>query len=200
MRDDAIPGLYSASATAATPAQRLTPAGATYAAADYTPARSVGVWVVAGGKDLAEVLATTPGLTPVTSAGDTIMAISWSPSGDVAAVATAGQLALWTPGHGLTPLESAQTNAVAWSADGQSLAYAVTDGAKMMKVSGGIAGKPTAISDAAKISALAWAPDGKSVALATEGGIMIASIDGATQKQVDDARPTEPRLSWSIAG
>jgi Putative zinc-finger len=198
--DGAITGVFSASATAATPAQRLTPAGATYSAADYTAARSVGVWLVASGKDLAEVVATTPGLTPLASANDAITGIAWSPSGNVAAVATAGQLAVWAPGRGLTPVEKAQTGAVAWSADGQALAYALADGAKVVKISAGTLAAPTVISDAAKITALAWAPDGRSVALVSGSGVVIATTDGATQKQVDDTRASEARLSWSIAG
>jgi WD40 repeat protein len=196
----AITGLFSASAAGATPAQRLTPAGATYGAADYTPARSVGVWLVASGKDIAEVVATTPGLTPVTSASDAVTVITWSSSGNVAAVATAGQLALWSPGRGLTPVENGQTGAVTWSADGQSLAYAIADGAKMVKISGGNATTPRLISDTPKITTLAWAPDGKSVALATESGVIVVTSDGTTEKQVDVARASEGRLSWSIAG
>jgi WD40 repeat protein len=180
--------------------QRLTPAGATYGAADYTPARSVGVWLVASGKDLAEVVATTPGLTPVASASDAVTAIVWSPSGNVAAVVTAGQLALWSPGRGLTLVDNGLVGEVAWSADGQSLAYAIGDGAKMVKMNGGTATTPRLISDAAKITTLAWAPDVKSVALATESVVIVATTDGATQKQVDDARASEGRLSWSIAG
>jgi anti-sigma factor RsiW len=200
VHNGAITGLFSASATGATPAQRLTPAGATYGAADYTQARSVGVWLIASGKDLSEVVATTPGLTPVASASGAVTAITWSPSGNVAAVTTAGQLAIWSPGHGLTPVENGQTGAVAWSADGQSLAYAIADGAKMAKISGGNVATPRLISDTPKISALAWAPDGKSVALATESGIVVVTADGATQKQVDDAQASEGRLTWSVAG
>jgi hypothetical protein len=196
----AITGVFSAPATGAAPAQRLTPAGATYGAAHYTPARSVGVWLVASGKELSEVLATTPGLTPVISASDAVTAITWSPSGNVAAVTTAGQLSFWIPGRGLTPVENGQTGAVAWSADGQSLAYAISDGAKMVKISGGAISTPRLFSDAPKITTLAWAPDGKSVALATESAVIIATTDGATQKQVDDARASDGWLSWSIAG
>jgi hypothetical protein len=194
----AITGVFSASATGA--AQRLTPVGATYRAADYTPARSVGVWLVASGKELSEVVATTPGLTSVASASDAVTAITWSPSGNVAAVVTAGQLSLWSPGRGLTPVENAQTSGAAWSADGQSFAYAISDGAKMAKISGGNISAPRLISDAAKITTLAWAPDSKSVALATESAIIIATSDGVTQKQVDDARISDGRLNWSIAG
>jgi hypothetical protein len=200
IHNGAITGLFNAAAASATPAQRLTLAGATYGAADYTPARSVGVWLVASGKDLSEVVATTPGLTPVTSASDAVMAITWSPSGNVAAVTMAGQLAIWSPGRGLTPVENGQTGALAWSADGQSLAYAIADGARMIKISGGVVSASRLISDAPKISTIAWAPDGKSVALATESGVIIATTDGATQKQVDDARASEGRLNWSIAG
>ncbi|HEY7021794.1 MAG TPA: zf-HC2 domain-containing protein [Ktedonobacterales bacterium] len=200
IHNGAITGLFSASSMGAAPAQRLTPAGATYGAADYTPARSVGVWLVASGKDLSEVVATTPGLTLVISASDAVTAITWSPSGNVAAIATVGQLALWSPGRGLTPVESAQTGVVAWSADGQSLAYAIADGAKMVKISGGAASTPRLISDAPKITALAWAPDGKRVALATESTVVVVSADGATRKQVDDARISDGRLNWSIAG
>ena len=200
IHNGAITGLFSVPATGATPAQRLTPAGATYGAADYTPARSVGVWLIASGKDIAEVVATMPGLTPVTSASDAVTAITWSPSGNTAAVATAGQLALWSPGRGLSPVENGQTGVVAWSADGQSLAYAIADSAKMVKTSGGNATTPRLISDTPKITTLAWAPDGKSVALATESGVIVVTSDGTTQKQVDGARASEGRLSWSIAG
>jgi hypothetical protein len=197
--NDATTGVFSAAATGATPAQRLTPAGATFGAADYTSARSAGVWLLASGKDVSEVVATTPGLTPVTSTSDTVTAITWSPSGAMAAVTTAGQLAIWTPGRGLTTAENAQPGAVAWSADGQALAYALADSAKVVKVSGGSVSAPTVISDAPKIAALAWAPDGKSVALASAGGVMISTTDGGSQKQVDDARASEARLNWSIA-
>jgi putative zinc finger protein len=200
IHNGAITGIFSAAATGATPAQRLTPAGAAYSAADYTPARSVGVWLVASGKDLSEVVATTPGLTPVTSASDAVTAISWAPSGNAAAVATAGQLGIWSPGRGLTPVENGQTGVVAWSADGQALAYAIGDSAKMTKISGGNVAAPRLISDAPKITTIAWAPDGKSVALATESGVIVVTSDGATQKQVDDARFGDGRLSWSIAG
>jgi anti-sigma factor RsiW len=200
IHNSAITGLFSASATGATPAQRLTPAGTAYGAADYTPARSVGVWLVASGKELSEVVATTLGLKLVASASDAVTAIAWSPTGNVAAVTTAGQLSLWSPGRGLTPVENAQTGAVAWSADGQSLAYAIADGAKMIKISGGAVSASRLISDAAKITTIVWAPDGKRVALATESAIMIATTDGATQKQVDDVRASEGYLSWSIAG
>ncbi|HEX3270203.1 MAG TPA: zf-HC2 domain-containing protein [Ktedonobacterales bacterium] len=200
IHNGAITGLFSASATGAAPAQRLTPASATYGAADYTAARSVGVWLVASGKDLFEVLATTPGLTPVASASGIVTAITWSPAGNVATIMTVGQLAIWSPGRGLTSIENAQTSVVTWSADGQSLAYAIADGAKMVKIIGGVVSTPRLISDAPKITTLSWAPDGKSVALATESGVIIATSDGATQKQVDDARASEGRLSWSIAG
>ena len=71
---------------------------------------------------------------------------------------------------------------------------------KWSKISGENIATPRLISDAPKITTLAWAPDGKSVALATESGVIIATSDGATQKQVDDARASEGRLSWSIAG
>jgi Tol biopolymer transport system component len=192
-------GVFSADALGATPAQRLTPLGATYSAADYTSARSAGVWLVASGKELSEVIATTPGLTPVSSASDSVTAITWSPSGAMAAVTTAGQLAIWAPGRGLTTVENAQPGTVAWSADGRALAYALADSAKVVKISGTNVSAPTVISDATKIAALAWAPDGKSVALASEGGVMIATIDGGSQKQVDDARASEARLNWSIA-
>jgi len=196
----AITGVFSASATSAATAQRLTPVGAAYSAADYTSARSVGVWLVASGKDVSEVVATTPGLTPVTSPSDAVTAILWSPSGNVAAVATPEQLAIWSPGRGLTLVENEQTSAVTWSADGQSLAYAIGDGAKMAKFSAGNVAAPRLISDAPKITTIAWAPDGNSVALATESGVIIATSDGATQKQVDDARASAGRLNWSIAG
>jgi hypothetical protein len=200
IHNGAITGLFSASATGATPAQRLTPAGATYGAADYTPARSVGVWLVASGKDLSEVVATTPGLTPVTSASDEFKAITWSPAGNTAAVTTAGQLTIWSPGRGLTPVENGHASAVAWSADGQSLAYAIGDGAKSVKISGGNPAPPRLVSDAPKITAIAWAPDGKSVALATESVVIVATTDRTSQKQVDDARASEDHLAWSIAG
>jgi hypothetical protein len=97
-------------------------------------------------------------------------------------------------------VENWQTGVVAWSTDGQSLAYAIADGAKMVKISGGNVSTPRLISDAPKISALAWAPDGKRVALATESAVIIATTDGATQKQVDDTRARDGRLTWSIAG
>jgi hypothetical protein len=97
-------------------------------------------------------------------------------------------------------VENGQTAAIAWSADGQSLAYAIADGAKMVKISGGNVATPRLISDAPKITSLSWAPDGKSAALATESGVIIATSDGATQKQVDDAQAGDGRLSWSIAG
>jgi hypothetical protein len=200
VHNGAITGIFGAPATGATSPQRLTPQGATYAAADYTPARSTGVWLVASDKDLSEVVATTPGLTLVTTASGAVTAIAWSPSGDVAAVATAGQLAIWTPGHGLTTVENAQTSLIAWSANGQALAYAVNDGARVVRINGGTISTPTAISDAPKVTTLAWAPDGKSVALATESVVIVATTDGATQKQVDDARASEPLLGWSIAG
>jgi hypothetical protein len=70
----------------------------------------------------------------------------------------------------------------------------------MAKISGGNVATPRLISDAPKITILAWAPDGKSVALATESGVIVVTSDGATQKQVDDARAGEGNLSWSIAG
>jgi hypothetical protein len=198
-RESVITGVFTAVATGATPAQRLTTAGATYSAADYTAARSVGVWLVASDKNLAEVVATTPGATTITAASGPITTITWSPAGNAAAVATVGQLALWAPGRGLTAVESAQTGVVAWSADGQSLAYTIGDGAKVVKVTGGTVVTPTAISNTPMIAALAWAPDGKSVALVTGSGVVIASTDGATQKQVDDTTASEARLSWSIA-
>jgi hypothetical protein len=200
IHNGAISGVFSAAATGAAPAQRLTPVGVAYSAADYTSTRSVGVWLVASGKEVSEVVATTPGLTPVTSASDAVTAISWSPSGSVAAVVTAGQLVIWSPGRGLAPVENGQTGAVAWSADGQALAYAIGDGAKMAPISGGNVAAPRLISDTPKITAIAWAPDGKSVALATESGVIVVTRDGATQKQVDDARASDARLNWSIAG
>ncbi len=61
----------------------------------------------------------------------------------------------------------------------------------MVKISGGSVSTPRLISDAPKITALAWAPDGKRVALATESGVIVVTTDGATQKQVDDARASE---------
>jgi WD40 repeat protein len=100
----------------------------------------------------------------------------------------------------MTPVENGQTGAVTWSADGQSLAYAISDGAKMVKISGGNVAAPRLISDTSKITAIAWAPDGKRVALATESGVIVVTNDGATQKQVDDAQASEGRLTWSIAG
>ncbi len=196
----AITGLFSASATGATPAQRLTPAGATYGAADYTPARSVGVWLVASGKDLAEVVATTPGLTPVASASDAMKAITWSPSGDAAAVTTAGQLAIWSPGRGLTPVENAQTGAVAWSADGQSLAYAIGDGAKMAKISGGERRDAKAhlrrAEDHCSRLGAGWQERGAGDRERRHR----RHNRRLAQKQVDDAHASEGRLTWSIAG
>jgi WD40 repeat protein len=198
-RDGAITGVFSAPATGAAPAQRLTPIGASYTAADYTPARSVGVWLVASGKDLAEVVATTPEVLPVTTASGAITGITWSPTGNAAAVATAEQLAIWIPGRGLTTVETGQTGAITWSADGKAVAYTISDGAKVAQVSASAVATPTVISDVARITALAWAPDGKSLALATESGVVIATTDGLSSKQVDDTRASEARLSWSIA-
>ena len=191
-----------AQATTATTATRLTPDGASVTATDVSAS---GIWLVSNGGALATVSALAPaGTAPVTVAtlSAPAQAINWSPTGTVAAIVSQGALALWSPTTGVTQVAGGvgSAPALAWSADGQRLAF--TSGAQVTsaQLRDGRVLALTALGHTALASTLLWSPDGQLLASATATGALLTTSDGAHTTRVAAYAVDGDPLAWSIAG
>ena len=202
-------GIFAQSVTA--PAStRLTPDGAGIGA---TAVSVNGEWLVWDGGALATVSAFAPvgspnaSLQTVATLGAPARPIIWSPTGVVAAIGAQGALSLWSPTTGLTHIATSATlpSAMAWSADGQQLAFQL-DGALMnAHISGGRVTTLATLGHSATVTTLLWSPDGQTLAASSLRGVTLTTSDGAHTTQVAtylvDLDGVEfAALGWSIAG
>lgn len=196
-----IEGIYSQSVLGANQngaGAQLSPAGAHYSSAAYTPARSGGSWLVAEGNAL--TLISANGAHIVVGTLDLPASrIIWSATG-VAAVTHGNTLSLWTADSGLVTVDTGlSVVAPVWSSDGASLLYAKTKSVQIAHVTNGKV-DTTSVMQAADVNAIGIAPDNQSVALATSGWVVLSSPDGAHVKIVDHHAPQDGYLAWSVAG
>jgi Tol biopolymer transport system component len=180
--------------------QRLTPAGASFTAADYTPNRNGGLWLLGDGKTLYTVSARYPGVAQLATVAGGVRAVSWAPDGSAAAfINAAGELRIWVR----SSFQQVATGVAAqpgltWSLDGSALAFVAGAQPSIVRLSAGGYGAATAVSGVSGATALAWAPDGQRLALATPAGVALVSPDGTSVIQVD-AHPADGGLIWSVA-
>ncbi len=194
-----ITGLYAARADTANSATRLTPAGATYDAADFAAARN-GLWLVASGTKLSTVSATSGALHQVATTSSSTTQIAWSPSGDAAAVTGANYVAIWSAGHGLITVAQGNVppDLVAWSADGKSLAYVVGDAVTLVAANATSQQGQTVLAHAANVTSLRWSPDGKHLAIATQSAVLLVARDGGSLATVDTHASSANALLWTV--
>ncbi|HEV8190920.1 MAG TPA: zf-HC2 domain-containing protein [Ktedonobacterales bacterium] len=188
-----LTGLYAAHARTAASATRLTPAGASYNAADFSTSRN-GLWLVASGTKLTTVSATSGGMQQVATVAAAVTHISWSPTGDAAAVTGRNFVAIWSGNHGLTAVAqgNVHTDLIAWSPDGKSLAYVVGD---TIKSTGATAALVQHVTD---VAALRWSPDGQHLAIATPTAVLVVTRDGAARATMDTHAATDGSLLWTV--
>ncbi len=199
-----ITGVFAqpATASAATTPTRLTPDGAAISAADVTTS---GEWLIANGNALETISALAPaGTTPQTVAtlGAPAQAIKWSPTGAIAAIVSQGALSLWSPTAGVTPVATGvgAAPALAWSPDGQRLAFVTSDNVTSALVPDGRAAGLTALGHAAQTATLLWSPDGRLLAIAASNGTQLAAVGGPHATQIATYPADGGALAWSIAG
>jgi hypothetical protein len=188
-----ITGLYAAHVGTAAPATRLTPAGASYDAADFAVARN-GLWLVASGNKLSTVSATSGSVQQVATAAAPIANVVWSPTGTAAAVTGGSFVAIWSADRGLTAVAQGTVRAdlVAWSPDGKSLAYVVGDTIKST-------GTPAVLAQhVTDIAALRWSPNGQHLAIATPTAVLVVTRDGTTQATVNTHAAADGSLLWTV--
>jgi sugar lactone lactonase YvrE len=193
--------LFSRSAVQDGQPQRLTPAGATFTAADFSAAHSGGTWLLGDGTALFAVGANVSGLAQLTAVAGGVRAISWAPYGMAAAIlSSAGDLQLWVPGTGFSKLASGllAPAGLAWAPDGSALAFVAGGQASIVQVSGGGASTPIGVGNTTGATALAWAPDGQRLAVATPAGVVLVNADG-TAPTVVDTHSIAGSLTWSVA-
>ena len=200
-RGDAIMGVYSLAAGASA-AKPLTPAGANYRAAAFTPARG-GVWLLASNGKLSQARLTTgAGATQVASLPANADAIIWSPNGATAALLLGNQLSLWSAANSLTPLVGGVTTAPApvWSADSASLAVIQGQNVNVYQVSSGATTQVAQLSGDASPLALTWATDGRTLAIAETQGTLLVASNGTRQTLLTSHPAAGGIVGWSLAG
>lgn len=199
MRDGALIGVNRLQPGSDTP-QRLTPAGASYDAADYTTARG-GVWLLAGNGALTELRTLTGDVSQVASLYTSASTIVWSPDGATATVQTGDQLALWSEATGLNPLTTgvSATTAPVWSPDGSALVVTKAQRVMVYRPGDGSSAQVAQLSAASGPIALAWAADGRNLAVAELQGTLLVATNGARQTLLTSHLAEGAALGWSIA-
>lgn len=183
-------------------AQRLTPAGATYAQALFTAARG-GAWllVTTSSSSTLQVIAADSGATLGSIGVPATVSIGvWSPDGSsVAYLTAAGDLARWSLGNPPAVVLHGATGFPAWSPDGAHLAVPTSGGVVSVAVSGGsLTPLLTGASAQGPVSAL-WAADGRAVVVVSPSGLTIVASNGTQSRVVEPGLVSSP-LEWSVAG
>lgn len=196
-----VTGVFRASPTASDSATRLTPNGASYTAADVS---ADGVWLVANGATISEIAGSANSPHAVATLAHPVARVAWSPSGRIAAVVSDGALSLLVPGKSSRLVTVARgltaQSLVAWSPDGDALAWQSDEGVVSAPISLDAAGGAKVIAPRITATSLAWAPDGQSLALQTSAGVSLASPTGASARAADSQAANNGRFAWSLAG
>ena len=196
----AVTGVFRASANDS--ATRLTPADATYTAADVSAS---GSWLLARGAAISEIEVNQMSPRPLTMLAHPVTQIIWSPSGQVAAVVSGAALNLLIPGKASTSLVAVAQgmtaeSAAAWSPSGDALAWQAADGVMIAPIRHDTAGTAKLIARGVTALALAWAPDGQALAAQSATGISLASPTGGEALVTDGKAESSGTFAWSVAG
>lgn len=196
-RNGAITGVYALAADASQSALLTTP-GASYSAADFTPAQG-GIWLLAQNDTLSEARLSASGVSQVATLGATISGVSWSPTGAVAAVSQGDQFTFWSAANGLGARISgvAGISVLAWSPDSAALAVAQGQQVTVYRVSDGASTLVAQLPDSA--SALDWSADARSIAIAESHGVLLVARNGQSQTLLTSHPVSGSALSWSFA-
>jgi hypothetical protein len=196
-----IKGLWSYRFNQAPNLARLTPAGATFSAVDYSLlAGDSGAWLVSQvGVGLRYVYADVSAWRGLASGH--IVAAQWSPDGFSAlyivagAGAVTGTLWTWTPLLGQRQIAEnvALAPLPAWSPDAQHLLY-VSNGRVFHAV---FSGGSEPLPDMGAVTALSWAPDGARVVVAGAKGVVVSNPNGGALNKVDNVMGIS-ELTWTI--
>jgi hypothetical protein len=193
----AITGIFAAASNA--DAQRLSPQVVRLSAAAFDTHR--GRWLAANGTAISTV---SPGGAAWAAAGEASIAVKqivWSSTGDYAALAGDGQIALWSATQGMLPVAHPASGTVVpvWSPDGSRIAYASGRSIILLKLyNGGMAATVVTV-PAPGAQAVRWAPDGQSVAIAESTGVLVVANDGSAPHLIDTHAADGAVLGWSIA-
>lgn len=193
-------GVFSMSLSASAP-RALTPAGTVFTAADFTPARAGGTWLLGDGSTLYAVSGLFPGRGQLTQVAGGVSAASWSPDGESAAyLGGDGSLYVWIRAQ-FTRVASgvSASSGFSWSPDGSSLAFVANSQLNLVAVSpsNNQVGTPTVVSGVSATSAFAWAPDGQAVAVSFGSKVALISPTGAVLSVVD-AQASPGAVLWSV--
>ena len=199
-----VSGVFTLALSSGT-VQRLTPSGATYAQAQFTPGRGDGAWVLAtaGSSSTLQAIAANSGDTIATTAVPASVTIGlWSPDGDsVAYVTGGGDLALWSPGNAPVVVLHGATGFPAWSPDGSHVAVPTSGGVVSVAASAGSSGSSTHLGGSSAQGPVAafWAPDGRAVVVISQSSLVIVASDGTQGRAVEQGSVTGA-MAWSVAG
>jgi Tol biopolymer transport system component/anti-sigma factor RsiW len=201
-----VSGLFTAQLKAGTNVERLTPAGMSFNAADFSATRDGGTWLAASAADglhtsrLYTVSARSGGLGASVDTGNTIREVYWSPAGDAATYVTAdGKLGAWTPNGTTVQILSGVDGPVVWSPDGRHLVAETTGGLVSVSMSHGLPAVQTPVGRDAGAVLVVWTPDGRAFAISGTGGVYIATTGGTQLKRVDTQQAAGV-AAWSVAG
>ncbi|MEO7001212.1 MAG: zf-HC2 domain-containing protein [Ktedonobacterales bacterium] len=199
-----LTGVFVAAAQGATgQSTRLTPVPDRFAAADFSSARNA--WLVAGPNTLITITQLTtqaPQLTPVATLDAPARLISWSPTGQSAAVLSGATLEIWSPASGLASVTRgvAASPAPIWSANGASLAYVAGSTVVNAILQQGHVTTLETLARAPIAYVLRWSPDGQVLGIAIPSGVLLTPADGSHIVLVDTHAADNSALAWSIAG
>ncbi len=195
-----ISGLWSYRLNQTPHLARLTPAGASFSAVDYSVlAGGNGAWLVAqAGVGLRSIRA--DGSRADGLASGHVVVARWSPDGTSALYmiadrgAKTGSLWTWTPLLGQRRVADgvALTPQPIWSPDASHVLYVVNG----QLFNAGVGGKGLRVAGASNLAALSWSPDGKRLAFASAKGVTVLNPDGSAPNQVDDASGVS-KLVWT---
>lgn len=190
-----VTGIYSWMYDAQAPTVRFTPTSGGAVAAFGS-----NQWLVSDGVRLSTV-ALSGRVTPVGNLSEPVTSIAWNAQGDVAAIVSGSRLTLWTSDAPVTSLSIDAHVMPVWSADGQHLAYATSNGVVLEAIMHlpGMLSETAHPASVAGAQALQWAQDGKSVAVSTPRGVILLTASGTT-RTVDGTPADGGAMTWSVAG
>lgn len=194
---DAISGVYRLASGDSAPAL-LTPNGATYSAAAFTPAHG-GEWLLGQSGALLRLRLAGGAPVAVASTAGPVSQIVWSPDGARAVAQATNQLLLWSASGGTATLGAAggARPAPTWAPDSAQVAVATGQGIEVFSVNGAPVSHQVAPTTGS-VTALAWAPSGHDLAVADSGGVRLVSLANG-QAAILTTQPVATLL-WSVAG
>lgn len=181
-----------------TPTTLYSPAAGVVHAA-YSTATST--WLVSEGTRMVTVT-TSGALSSAATLPAPATSITWNAQGTAAAITSERGLYLWAPGK--APAALAQDIdalvAPAWSADGQTVAFATGGRVAIARVRQAQGTWVTGVHVAATqgAHALAWSPDSNDLAVTEPSGVVLVQYNGIV-RSVDSA-PADGALAWTVAG